>query len=366
MLRLLLRSFIWSIPLSLVTHAFASDPGDDSTYLIMSLPVLRQVAYAKLPDNVLRILVPVTEGLVAPKGICLDNANSRLYVTDSPTMRIVWYQLISLPDGKLITDGRQHIAVKSVASSWCTVDGVGNLYFSGKLIDPLGLPTKECIYKYDAINIVTEANIWPTIVWSPSNSGSDPSVLAPSGVATDLFTAFWGNKEGGETNGTVCRGSVTPPAINPVSVKVANNKSGSRGLTLTERYLFYATQKAIYGLKKERTSQGCEKEDDCVLISEDVTNANGIAWDSDGTVYVADTGRVSETGVTGAVMSFPSGNLAHHPLNLVIEAQGVHDVAILMIPAAGTKKYKEMTTSGASDYHLSSNWLLIIALLFAL
>jgi len=333
--------------------------GMDPTYLIMSMPAAKQIVYAKLPDNILRLLVPATDGIVAPKGICLDNANSRLFITDGPTLRIVWYQLIAQPDGKLITDGRQHVAVNSVSASWCTVDGLGNLYFSGKLIDSLGLPTKECIYKFDALNIVTGTMSSPNIVWSPGNSGTDACVLAPSGLAADLFTVYWGNREEGKKHGTVCKGSTSPPAINPTAIKVATNESASRGMTLTERYLFYATHDGIYGIKKEKSTQGCEHKEDCILITDEVVNPNGVTWDADGTVYFADTGHFSDSGITGAVLSFPSGSLAKHPVEKVVEVQGVHDVAVLTIPPGGHKIDMFMHSS-----QINVSWLLWLLLLF--
>lgn len=305
----------------------------------MSLPSTRQIAYAKLPDNVMRILVPNTSDIVTPKGICVDDANNRLFITDAPTMRILWYQLIALPDGKLITDGRQHTAIKSVQASWCAVDGVGNLFFSGKIVDPMALPTMDCIYKYDALNIVTGATVWPKRVWTPDNSGTpNPCVYAPSGLTSDLYTLYWANKEKGTDYGTICRGESTPPTTNPVAVKVANNENGGRGLVLAERYVFYATGNGIYGITRGKTSAGCKDPNDCVLVSNDVVDANGMTWDSDGTVYVADTARVAKSGTRGAVLSFPSGSLAEHPLTVVLEAQGVYDVAMLTVTPGGTKQ----------------------------
>lgn len=330
----------------------------DTSYLIMSLPSTRQVAYVKLPDNVLRILVPITSGIVTPKGICVDSANSRLFIADAPTMRIVWYQMIALPDGKLITDGRLHTAIKNVQASWCTVDGIGNLFFSGKLIDPLGLPTMDCIYKYDALNIATGATVWPQRVWTPDNSGApNPCVFAPAGVTADMYSLFWANKEKGTDYGTICRGEATPPSSNPVSIKVANNENGGRGLVLAERYLFYATQNGIYGITREKTTTGCNDPKDCVLVSNDVKDANGVTWDSDGTVFVADTGRASESGTVGAVVSFPSGSLAEHPLTVVLEAQGVYDLAMLTVPSEGAKI---LTAIGSAyEQRIAVVWILI-------
>eukprot|EP00397_Hematodinium_sp_SG-2012_P044928 GEMP01050306.1.p1 GENE.GEMP01050306.1~~GEMP01050306.1.p1 ORF type:complete len:364 (+),score=75.55 GEMP01050306.1:75-1166(+) len=327
----------------------------DANYLIMSLPSLRQIAYAKLPSNVLRILVPPTGGLVTPKGICVDAENHRLFVTDEPTMKIVWYQLIALPDGKLITDGQQRTAVASVVSSWCTVDGLGNLFFSGRMIDPLSTAApKNAIYKHDSINIATRITTNPVLVWSDTNHGTQPCVVAPSGIQTDDFSLFWGSKEQGAVNGVLCRGPATPPEVNALSLSVANNEESSRGLALTSRFLFYTTQNAIYGVAKGKNYAGCANAGDCVKVSGDVSDPNGMVWDRDGTVYIADTGRQSKSGETGVVLSFPSGSLAPHVLSPVVDAHGVHDVAILQVSS-------EAARNGVRTYLLHVAWLLAVA-----
>lgn len=189
------------------------------------------------------------------------------------------------------------------------------------------------VYKHNSINIATGVTGNPSLLWSITNSGVTPCVLAPSGIQTDDFTLFWANKAQGTTNGVVCRGPATPPQINPLTANVADNEEGARGVALTARFLYYATQNGVFGMAKGKTYSGCANKGDCVKVGGGLSDPQGMVWDRDGTVYLADTGRPSSSGTTGMVLSFPSGSLAEHGFTEVIEAQGVHDVALLQVPS---------------------------------
>jgi hypothetical protein len=278
----------------------------DQQYLVMTLPSLRQVAYVKLPDPTLRILV--LSGLVAPKSLAIDNALYRLYVTDSAQQKVFWYQLSIIGD-KLIQNGVQHIALETVETNNIAVDGTGNMYFSGKqLLLPPNTPT-EGIWRNAAINLHTGATKVPSTIYSAGNTGSPAAFAASSGVATDNLYVYWGNSQNGKTQGTIVR---APAGGGGTAVMLSMEEESARSITLTPTYMFYTTETGIYGAKKMKLDSGCA-DGACVKISDKIDDAQGIVWDGDGTIYVADS-------TAGKVYSFPAGSLEEHELTEVVPA----------------------------------------------
>jgi len=278
----------------------------DLQFLVMSLPSLRQIAYVKLPDPTTRILV--LSGLVAPKSLAIDNALYRLYVTDSAQQKVFWYQL-SIVGDKLIQNGVQHIALETVETNNIAVDGTGNMYFSGKqLLLPPNTPT-EGIWRNAAINLHTGATKVPSTIYSAGNTGAPAAFAASSGVATDNQYVYWGNAQNGMTQGTVVRAA---SGGGGTAVMLSLAEESCRNIALTPTYMFYTTETGIYGAKKMKLDSSCA-EGACVQISSNISDAQGIVWDGDGTIYVADS-------TAGKVFSFPSGSLEKHHLTEVVSA----------------------------------------------
>jgi len=278
----------------------------DQQYLVMTLPSLRQVAYVKLPDPTTRVLV--LSGLVAPKSLAIDNALNRLYVTDSAQLKVFWYQLSIIGD-KLIQNGVQHIALEGVETNNIAVDGTGNMYFSGKqILLPPNTPT-EGIWRNAAINLHTGATKVPSTIYSAGNTGTPAGFAASSGVATDNLYVYWGNSQNGKTQGTIVR---APAGGGGTSVPLSLEEESARAITLTPTYMFYTTETGIYGAQKMKLDSSCA-EGACVKISDKIEDAQGIVWDGDGTVYVADS-------TAGKIFSFPAGSLEEHTLTEVVGA----------------------------------------------
>jgi len=333
--------------------ALAAGNIDPTRYLIVSVPKDRQIGYFKLPSLVYSLLV--LNGPISPKAICVDQTNARLFVSDAPSLKIFWYQLIVLPDGKLITDGQQHVAVEGVNPKWLTVDGAGNLYFTGKVIAPPPFVTTEAVFMHSAINIATGTTINPTEIWNRANSGQpSPAVFEPSGLATDNFHLYWGNSAGGTNYGSVVKGASTPPDVQPeLSVgAVADNADSVRGLVLTPTNIFYSTPAGVYGISKNKVGKGCGTET-CKLLSAQVRNPQGIVWDGDGTIYVANADVEK-----GAVFSFPSnGPLNKHTMVKLLDLAGVFGLDMLEVgeygapaPAPGNLRSSAMGLSSKVFY----------------
>lgn len=296
----------------------------EKQFLIMTLPTLRQIAYVALPDPVLRVLI--IKDLVAPRSLALDTGLFRLYVTDSAQQKVFWYQ-ISVQGNKLISDGTQHIALESVETNNIAVDGVGNLYFTGKqLVLPPLSPTSG-VWRNSALNLHTGTTNFPDSVWTGANTGAPAKWNSAAAVATDNLNVYWGNAQQGEATGTVVKAPASPPDMNAgsaVRMLTHNVDSGSRAITLTPTFLFYTTSEGVWGIRKSKMDSGCD-EDTCKLVSKELLDGQGIAWDGDGTVYVADAAQ-------SKIFSFPSGALMEHHLTFVADAPRVHGLVIVQVP----------------------------------
>jgi len=303
---------------------------DATKYLVLSVPKDRQIGYFKVPETTFHLLVVGgNAGPALPKAITIDQENARLFVADVPTQKIYWYQLIVLPDGKLVTDGRQHVAVEFVEPNWLAVDGVGNLFFSGKLILPPPSTSVEGIYKHDTIALATGVTTNPKEIWMRTNSGvPTPKVWAPTGLATDNFHLFWGNGQEGKTHGSLVKAAAEPPDVQPeMSVKaIADNSDEVRGVVLTPTSVFYTTADGIFGVSKSKVGQTCT-DSGCALLSNALTSPMGMVWDGDGTVYVAEHDNEK-----GAIYSFPSnGPLGAHHLVKYVDAAGAYSLDVLEV-----------------------------------
>jgi len=295
----------------------------EKQFLVMTLPTLRQIAYIALPDPVLRVLV--IKDLVAPRSLALDAGLFRLYVTDSAQQKVFWYQL-SVQGDKLITDGTQHIALESVETNNIAVDGSGNLYFTGKqLVLPPLSPTSG-VWRNSALNLHTGVTNMPGAVWTNANTGNPAKWDSAAAVATDNIHVFWGNAQTGKTAGTLVVAPSDPPDMNAEGAvrMLTDNSDSARSITLTSSFLFYTTPDGIYGVTKTKTGSDCDPET-CKLISAEATEPQGITWDGDGTVYVADAAG-------SKVWSFPSGALMEHHLTEVCSAPRVHGLVLVQVP----------------------------------
>lgn len=302
-------------------------------FLVMTLPGLRQIGYVALPSPTLRMLV--ISGIVAPGGVAIDQSANRLFVTDSAQQKIFWYQLIAIGD-KLITDGQQHIAVESVEANWVTVDGSGNLYFSGKILVLPPLTAVEGVWKHPALYVAAGQTVESVNLWNSANTGAPAKLAAPSGLTNDNLSVFWGNAQGGLVSGSVVKATTTVPSLSPETAvsALAANEDMVHGLCVTPNFLFYSSPDGVFGINKGKVGATCA-DNACVTISADFTDPQGIVWDGDGTIYVADAGK-------GAVYSFPAGGLQDHVLVKVADAPKVTGLALLQLRDFGSPSFSAL------------------------
>lgn len=321
-----MTSRAWRVGLHVLAliHGAAAESRE---YLLMSLPALRQVAYIALPDPTSRLLI--TSGLVNPKGLAVDAANNRLFVADPGQQppKVYWYQLLEIGKGRLMTDGRQHVACDSCATSWIALDGVGSLYFTGQHVVPPPMVTRAGLFKRDAIALNTGAAVDPTLLYSTLNTGAPAKFSSAAGLATDDINVFWANGVKGTAQGSLVKAPATPPDADVAAsvAALAANEDQVNGVCITPQLIFYTGPSGVFGVDKTKMTSSCDAET-CVQITEGLPDPQGLVWDGDGTVYVADS---SLNG--GTVVSFPSGALEMHEYTTVATAPRVTGVALLQL-----------------------------------
>lgn len=285
-------------------------------YVVFSQPTLRWLGYVKLPDPTVRTLV--MSGLIWPQAVCIDQTNMRLFVTDKPAFKIYWYQLIVLPDGKLITDGTQHVAVQGMVADRLTTDNVGNLYYSGTAVTPPPWKSYPSIFKHNTILLATGGVVADgTDIYTRANN----EIWEPSSLATDNFNIWWGNGAEGLKHGSLAKGS----AGGGGSQKIADNEDVVRSVVITPRNIFYGGGGKIFGIPKDKVGAACGEH--CHLITDQISEPNGMVWDGDGTMYVADY-------KANKVYSFPSGALQKQEPTEVFSGAGAWDIDIIVAEPA--------------------------------
>lgn len=297
-------------------------------YLISSFPDMKQVAYTQLPDNVWRPLV--LGDVTSPKAVAVDVPNRRLYVADPPVGKIWWYELSIRSNGQLETTGVQNVAVDGYSAYWMTVNGVGDLYFTGKQIVAPPASSYDSIFRQDAINIAVPNPTRVAEIYTRSNTGNpNPKVWMPSGIAVDSFYIYWANQELGTTHGSLCKGPrQNVGKVADMSISALDSSLDEvRGVTATGTNLFYVTTQGVYGASKSNPKSGDPTEG---LVAEPPVedtnsppfNPQSISWDGDGSLYFTETSA-------GLIYSLPAMNLDIHNVTKYVDAPGVYGLAVM-------------------------------------
>jgi len=319
-----------SVSANLKGKALPVNPGIHSVskslkYLISSFPSINTVAYTHLPDTIWR---PLFIGTVAnPQGVVADPLNGRLFVSDPDLKRIFWYQLVIESDGLLKTDGQQHVAVDGVTANWLTVDGLGDLYFTGQMIVEAPASSYRSVYRMDESKIKIGNALNPVEVYTRSNTGYPvPHSWMPSGIGVDSFNIYWGNQEKGLTNGAVCMGTRQNIGVTTgMEIDVLNQAVNEvRGVALAGQSVFYLSPKGVYGAAKG--VDGAATTSASAGLIQGSPNADGwdpvsLAFDGENTMYWTET-------KAGIIYSFPSADTNPQPINKYIDAPLVYGVTI--------------------------------------
>lgn len=305
------------------------EEGASRKYLIASFPDMKQVAYCQLPDNVWRPLV--LGEVTTPTGVAVDIANARLYVADAPEGKIYKYNLKIRPDGKLMTDGYQGVAVVGYSAKWLTVNSIGDLYFTGKATVEPPQSAYEAVMRQDGAKINFDNAFGSTEIYSRTNTGNpNPKVWMPSGLAVDSFNIYWGNQEMGTAHGTIVKGSrqnIGGLANGNQIGLLSTAMDEVRGMCSTGTSLLYLTPQGVYGVPKDQATVITDGSAGLIAAPPaGDTNAPAfdpvsIAWDGDGTAYFTDA-------TAGVVYSIPSDGLKQQNLTKFVDAPGVYGMAL--------------------------------------
>lgn len=342
-------------------QAAARALGYNGKYLISSFPDLRQVAYCRLPDNVFRPLV-IGE-VTTPSGVAVDSASLRLFLADPPDNMIYWYQLAIRPDGSLMSDGVQHIAIEGYKVNWMAVNSQGDLYFTGKQTVEAPESVYDAVYRVDAEQINIGVTDSPTEVYTRSNSGEpNPGVWMPSGIAVDSFSIYWGNQEEGNRYGSVVKGprqnlatSQTSVARGALSLSVLYEEEQSvKGMTATNNLIFFLTTNGVYGVPKTR-SGGSTNGLNNGLISGPPEQNGGNSWDPRSLAYDGDATMYFTDHLYGKIYSLPAVDTFPHSIQKFADTPDVFGITLL--------DTSNQSLGSRSSFSLATAMLLLVLLL---
>lgn len=327
-------------------------------FLIASFPDVRQVAYCHLPNNVWRPLV--VEPVVAPGGLTLDSPRNRLYVADPPSSKIFWYELGLRSDGSLRTFGYQNVAVDGYAADWMTVNGLGDLYFTGKAVVSAPASTYGAVYRVNGQYIARGISNLVDEVYGRSNTGNPyPTVWMPSGIAVDSFNIYWGNQEAGLQSGSICKGLRSniqfTRGLRPTS-KLSASMDQVTGIAATGNNLYYLTPEGVYGVPKAQArtitdpSEGHMTFKPATDSNSPASDPRSIAWDGEGTLFFTDYSL-------GMVYSLPASDTNVHNITEYAVAPGVSGLTILNWEISGARRPTQAVRTG---------WMAVVASVIAL
>lgn len=256
-------------------------------YLLVSSPKDANVQYAKLlsaqeaalrkPLKLRPLSLPGK--LKEPMGISADNGRMVVYIAD-PAASAIWLLPVFVAnDGKLVP-GDQKQVVSGVKAKWCSVDAVGNLFYTEgesnavKRVDGLGL---------SKLLNGEQVTLMPVDLYSAAGPPAVAFVKKPQGIAVDNFHMYWANGEDGHNAGSVIRGLENPSDVNKELdlTSLSANTQVVYGICLSSTALFYTDDAAnVHGMRRGGGS--------VATITDKLQAPRGCSWDGDGTVYVAD------------------------------------------------------------------------------
>jgi len=262
----------------------------------------------------------------------------------------------------LSTDDNRLTILSGRQTNWVTVDYYGDVFYSdigSQSINKISANLMESIanglVQAPNLNLVAESELEAQASAQVASSlagtqtaesasevasknimqmytaSTQPHVTAPGGVATDGVRLYWTNTVNGITAGTVVKGEVDPQAPPTMSKSsepspfpstvIANNTAAATGLAKSNTMVFFSAVVDNVGYVFGADAQSYEPN--VYAYTSQLTNPQGLVWDGDQTVYVADEGQ-------NKVYSFPCGRLTQNaPLTIGVEFNGPYGVAVL-------------------------------------
>lgn len=296
-------------------------------FIIASFPDSRVVLYSRPEWQNWKQLV--VQGLTEPKAIAVDPQKLRLYVADTTAAKIYWYQL-HVAENVLMTDGQSHLAVQGVVVRSLAMAQTGanaGLYFSGHTV-PFNPALAQSVDGVFFVNFTAVQNCELTVcqdppeaIWKTSDTGTTVEA-----ISMDSFAIWWGNQQKGKSKGSVVKASKTCPIADPASAMrtYADNVDEVYSVVQTPTTVFYGSDGSVYAVQKNKAETTCGQDDTyCPTVSHNVSQPMSMAWDGDGTIFIADKGK-------GKVFTMPSGANQGTVLQAWIDAAGIWGMDVLV------------------------------------
>jgi sugar lactone lactonase YvrE len=243
-------------------------------FLIVSAPKDKRVMYRELPDGKFE---PLLDTLAEPEGMVINGKT--LYVADPGQEMVLAYDLVVHEHG-----GRDHLIAMNERKAITKVDAHWLTYGDKLLVsDTSGS-------KIDRVLNPMTGDAAVSMVFQGGDNGKTPAVSSPGGIASAAGsgTVYWVNTASGSSKGSLVVGDFSDGFTNVL----ATTGDISHGICLTESNIFYtADSQIVYGVKRAGGNP--------VAVTSTLVKPRGLAYDGDGTVYVADKQQ-------GKVFSFPA------------------------------------------------------------
>eukprot|EP00391_Amoebophrya_sp_Ameob2_P003840 CAMPEP_0179007602 /NCGR_PEP_ID=MMETSP0795-20121207/15250_1 /TAXON_ID=88552 /ORGANISM="Amoebophrya sp., Strain Ameob2" /LENGTH=734 /DNA_ID=CAMNT_0020702591 /DNA_START=101 /DNA_END=2305 /DNA_ORIENTATION=+ len=179
-----------------------------------------------------------------------------------------------------------------------------------------------------------------------------PGLRRPANVAPPSLTAMTQEehtsplpaifKEAGRLIRPVCRLHLDS-AEEPLG---GANELGVKGLAVSSRLAFFSTANSVFAVEK-REKQNTESSAASSVVSNAVA-PRGLAWDGEGTLFVADNQKATVEGV-GGVYRLPAGEFRSHEMDFVSHVADAYGVAYVRFPRSGRNAGRSPGNGGLFD-----------------
>lgn len=273
-----------------------------------------------------------TKGLQAPEGLALytgkDHART-LYVSDGPaagassTMSSIYAYGITVSDTDLSAGSPRTVLENIVGGAkWLALDSLGNLFYTSTGDED----NQGRIMKVDVAGLAPGGKAVAKVLWGPETK-SESFISLPGGIASDGFHVFWANTDSGKTAGSVVRaGEIRGQGelTNKAPKAIAKASDSAYGVCMAKDNLFFTdASQVLYGVKKSGSASA-------MALSNDFKSPRGCAYDSEGSLYVADAALNAVYSLPG---NMPSLRKVQH-LTKVVDIQAPAQVAVFIANGA--------------------------------
>ncbi|CAD7935072.1 unnamed protein product [Amoebophrya sp. A25] len=352
-----------------------------STTFLAITSTTGKVLYTQVVSNSLasdgRALALVDSGLTTPKDIVYDPKAARIFVSDFEGKRIISYKIFVHVDEKLKKHlrirGDRIVVAEDVKSEYLALDHEGNLYFTtGDSVNKISNALLKQLYAgtLRAKDLKTQSEVsafYAAQEELQKNSGVPlPPAVAPPQIvevatglsqATGLITngeqIYWGQSNPVNNSAEVVAVPVIADAPNPTKTKVAYTVNPKiEGVAMNYNSIFFAAAGTVLRVPQSNNMNLPPSSAAATTLATGLVSPRGLAWDHDGTLYIAD-GGASQSSATGAMLSglvysVPSGAPGLADVQEVVAADGAFGVAVVSCSDEGIEVIQETTETATS------------------